>query len=107
MVIFFNLGITIKLFYGWRAVRVTWYPWKILSVTVPISSDKKISSDEDKDVRRGTVSGNANNIVCESTESSYDWDDWDEIFIIFCLTVKLAYLWVKLFCISTKWIYNG
>ena len=49
------------------------YPRKILSVAVSlISSDKNISSDEDKDVRRGIVNSNTNNIVYQSTESSYE-----------------------------------
>ena len=43
-----------------------------MSVAVPISSDKNISSDEDKDVRRGIVNINTNNIVCQSLESSYE-----------------------------------
>ena len=44
-----------------------------MSVTVVISSDKKKkSSDEDKDVRRGTVNSNTNDIVHESPESSYE-----------------------------------
>ena len=48
------------------------YHRKLLSVAVPISSDKNISSDEDKDVRRGIVNSNTNNIVYQSTESSYE-----------------------------------
>lgn len=43
-----------------------------MSVAVPISSDKNVSSDEDKDVRRRTVNSNTNNIVYKSTESSYE-----------------------------------
>ena len=47
------------------------HPRKILSVAVPISSDKNISSDEDKNVRRGIVNSNDNYIVYQSTESNY------------------------------------
>ena len=43
-----------------------------MSVAVPISSDKNISSDEDKDVRRRTVNSNTNNFEYNSTESSYE-----------------------------------
>ena len=48
------------------------YHQKILSVAVPISSDKNISSDEDKDVSKGTVNSNTNNVVYQSTELSYE-----------------------------------
>ena len=55
------------------------YPRKILSVAVSlISSDKNISSDEDKDVRRGIVNSNTNNIVHQSTESSYELPSKDK-----------------------------
>ena len=43
-----------------------------MSDAVSINSDKNISSDEDKDVRRGNVNSNTNNIVYESTKSSYE-----------------------------------
>ena len=33
---------------------------------------KKIFSDEDKDVRRGTVNSNTNNILYENTEFNYE-----------------------------------
>ena len=68
---FLKLSITFKSLYGWKAVTAVCYPRKILSVTVPISSDEKISSDEDIDVRRRPVNSIANSIVHESTESSY------------------------------------
>ena len=48
--VIFKLGITVKSFCGWR----------------------DISSDEDKDARRGIVNSNTNNIVYQSTESSYE-----------------------------------
>ena len=41
-----------------------------MSFAVPISSDKNISSDEDKDVSRGIVNSNTNNVVYQSTELS-------------------------------------
>ena len=53
-----------------------------MSVAVsPISSDKNISSDEDEDVRRGTVNSNTNDIVHQSTELSYELpskDKWSD-----------------------------
>ena len=48
------------------------YPRKILSVVVPISFDKNISSDEEKGVRKEPVNSNTNNIMYESTKSSYE-----------------------------------
>ena len=48
------------------------YPRKILSVAVPISSNKNISSDEDEDARRGTVNSKSISIVYKSTELSYE-----------------------------------
>ena len=55
---------------GERAVRANLYPRKILSVSVPISSDENLSSDENKDVRRGTINSDTNNTVSQSNESS-------------------------------------
>ena len=48
---------------GERAIRATLYPRRILSVAVAINSDENVSSDENKDVRRGTINSNTNNIV--------------------------------------------
>ena len=76
--------ITVKSFYGSRAVRTTLHPWKTVSVLAPnpdISSDECLFSDEDKDVRKGIANINTNNIVYESTESSYEtsskYSDYD------------------------------